>query len=87
MFGSGVTKLIISNEEVNDFIKIVKSLEESGLLITGVSKTIKNEAKEQKGGYLSMLLGALGASLLGNLLVRNGKNRADEGPIRAGQVF
>ena len=45
MFGSGVTKLIISNEEVNDFIKIVKSLEESGLLITGVSKTIKNEAK------------------------------------------
>ena len=48
MFGSGVTTLIISNEEMNDIMKIVKSLEESGLLIKGVSETIKNEAKEQK---------------------------------------
>ena len=48
MFVSGVTALIISNEEMNDIMKIVKSSEGSGLLITGVSKTIKNEAKEQK---------------------------------------
>ena len=57
MFGSGFTTLIISNEEMNDIMKIVKSLEDSGLLIKGVSETIKNDAKEQKGGFLSMLLG------------------------------
>ena len=51
MFGSVVTTLIISNEEVNDVMKIVKSLEESGLLIKNVSETIKNEAAEQKGGF------------------------------------
>ena len=76
VFGSGrrssylashVTILIISNEEMNDIIKIVKSLEESGLFIKGVSETVKNEAKEQKGGFLSMLLGILGTSLLRNL--------------------
>ena len=61
---------------MNDIMKIIKSLEESGLLIKGVSKTIKNEAKEQKGGSLSILLRTLGASLLGNLL-------ADKGTIRA----
>ena len=65
MFGSGVTTLIVSNHEMNDVIKIVKSLEESDLLIKDVSKTIKNEAKEQKGRFLGMLLGTLGASLLG----------------------
>ena len=54
IFGSGVT-IIISNEETNDIRKIVKSLEESGLLIKGVSETIKNEAKEQKGRFLGML--------------------------------
>ena len=53
---------------MNDITKIIKSLEESGLLIKGLSETIKNEAKEQKGGILRMLLGTLGASLLGNLL-------------------
>ena len=58
MFGSGFTTLIISNEEMNDIMKIVKSLEESGLLIKDVSKTIKNEAKEQNVG---MLLGTLDA--------------------------
>ena len=58
MFGSGFTTLIISNEEMNDIMKIVKSLEESGLLIKDVSNTIKNEAKEQNVG---MLLGTLGA--------------------------
>ena len=64
MFGSGVTTLMILNGEMNDIMKIVKSLEESGLLIKGVSKTIKNEAKEQKEGFLRMISGSLGASLL-----------------------
>ena len=68
MLGSGFTTLIISNEEINDIMKILKSLEESGLLIKGISETIKNEAKEQKGGFLGMLLGTLYPSLLGNLL-------------------
>ena len=67
--------------------KIVKSLEESGLLIKGVSETIKNEAKEEKGGFLGMLLGTLGASLLGNLLTVKGTIRADEGTVTAGQDF
>ena len=57
MFGSGNTTLIISNEEMNNIMKIVKLLKESGLLIKGAIKIIKNEAKEQKGGFLSMLLG------------------------------
>ena len=69
ILGSGHnTTLIISNDEMEDILKIVKSLEDSGTLLQGVSETIKNEAKEQKGGFLSMLLGALGASLLGNML-------------------
>ena len=76
MFGSGDTTLIISNEEINDIMKIIKPLEESGLLIKGVSETIKNEAKEQKGGFPCILLGTLGASLLGNLLTRKGIFRA-----------
>ena len=66
MFRSRFTTLIISNEEMNDIMKIVKSLEEFGLLIKGVSGTIKNEAKEQKEQFLGMLLGTLGVSLLGN---------------------
>ena len=65
-------------------IKIVRSLEDSGLLLKVVSKTIQNEAKEQKGEFLSMLLGTLGASLLKNNLARKGINRAGEGVIRAG---
>ena len=65
MFGSGATTFIISNEEMNDFMKIVKSLEESGLLIKSISERIKTEAKVQKEGFLSMLLGTLGTSLLG----------------------
>ena len=68
VFGSGTTTLIISNEEMNDIMKIVKSLEKSGLLIKGVSQTNKNETKEQKGGFLGMLLSTLGASLLEKLL-------------------
>ena len=67
MLGAGTTTLITTNDEMND-IKIVKSLEDSGVLLKGVSETIKHEAKEQGGGFLSMLLGTLGASLLGNLL-------------------
>ena len=81
MFGSGVRTFINSNEEMNDFMKVIFiSLEESGLLIKGVRETIKNEAKEQKGGFPRMLLGTLGASLLGNLLT-------GKGTIRAGQDF
>ena len=60
--------LIILNEEMNDIIKIIKSLEESGLLIKDISETIRNEAKDQKGVLFGMLFGALGVSLLGNLL-------------------
>ena len=63
--GSGTATLIISNEEMNDIMKIVQALEDSNILLKGVTKTIKNETKEQKGGFLSMLLGKLGASLLG----------------------
>ena len=68
MFESGFTTLMNSNEETNNIMKIVQSLEDSGLLIKGLSQTIKNKAKQQKGGFLSILLGTLGASLLGTLL-------------------
>ena len=87
------TVLIISTDEIGDIIKIVKSLEDSSLLLKGVTETVKNEVKEQKGGFLSILLGTVGASLLGNLLTgkgiyRTGKgkgiNRAGEGIVRAG---
>ena len=86
-FGSGVAILIISNEEKNDILKIAKSLEESGLLIKGVSKTSKNEAKEQKGEFLSILLSRLGASLLGNIFTGKGTITSGEGTIRADQDF
>ena len=87
--------LIISNDEIHDIIKIVKSLEDSGLLLKGVTKRFQNEVKEQKGGFPSMLLGTLGASLLGTLLTGKGKgaiatsqgrgiNRMGEGVLRAG---
>ena len=82
-----MTTLIISNEEINDIIKIVKSLKESGLLIKVISKTIKNEAGEQKGKFVSMLLVTLGASLLGNPLTGKETIRAGEGTIRTGQGF
>ena len=73
------TVLIISNNEMEDIIKIVKSLEDSGLLLKGVTETVQNEVKEQKGGFVSMLLGTLGASLLGNLLIGKGIYRAGKG--------
>ena len=78
---------------MEEIIKIVKSLEDSGLLLKGVTKTVQNEIKEQRGIFLSLLLGTLCASLLGNLLTgkgiyRAGKgkgiNRAGEGIVRAG---
>ena len=78
MLGSGATTLIISSDEVDDILKIVKSLENSGVLLKGVSETIQHEAKEQRGGFLSMLLGTLGA------LSGKGVIRAAEGTIRAG---
>ena len=77
--GSGTTTLIISNEEMNDIMKIVQALEDSNILLKGVTKTIKDETKEQKGGFLSMLLGTLGASLLGNLLAGKGITSAGYG--------
>ena len=85
VFGSGNTTLLISNKEMTDIMKIIRSLEESGLLIKSFSEIIKNEAKEQKRWFLSMLLGILGASLLGNLLAGKGTTRAGKGTIRAGE--
>ena len=67
---SGTTALIISNEEMNDLMKIAQDLEDSNILLKGVTKTITNDTKEQKGGFLSRLLCTLGASLLGTLLTR-----------------
>ena len=64
---------------MNDIMKIVQALEDFNILLKGVTKTIKNEAKEQKGGFLNMLLGTLGASLLGNLLTGKGILRAGSG--------
>ena len=90
--GSGV-KLIIEQEDMNDIMKIIKALENSGILLKGVNKTIENETKEQRGEFLGMFLGTLGASLLGNLLtggkgiIRAGDGivRADDGIVRAGE--
>ena len=87
--GHNNTTLIISNDKMDDILKIVKSLEDSGELLKGVSETIQHEAKEQRGGFLSMLLGTLGASLLGDVLSKGlsgrGVIRAGEGTIRAGE--
>ena len=82
--GSGV-KFIIEQEDMNDIIKIIEVLENSGILLKGVTKTIENETKEQRGGFLSMLLGTLGASLLGNLLTGKGMMRAHRGIVRAAE--
>ena len=76
------TILIISNGEMDDILKIVKSLEDSGVLLKGVSETIQHESKEQRGGFLSMLLGTSGASLLGDIL---SKGLSGKGVIRAGE--
>ena len=83
------TTLIVSNDEMDDILKIVKSLEDSGVLLKGVSETIQHEAKEQRGGFLSILLGTLDASLLGDVLSKGlsgrGVIRAVEGTIRASE--
>ena len=73
---SGTTALIISNKEMNDIMKIVQTLEDSNILLKGITKKIKNETKEHKWGFLGMLLGTLGASLLGNILAEKGFVRA-----------
>ena len=79
ILGSGNTTLIISNKDMEDLIKIVMSLEDSGLLLKGVIESVQNEVKGRKGGFLSMLLKTLGASLLGNLLTGKGIHRARKG--------
>ena len=85
LYGSGV-KLIIEQEDISDIIKIIETLENSGILLKGVTKTIENETKEQRVGFLSMLFGSLGASLLGNLLTSGkGIMRPGEGIARAGE--
>ena len=88
--GSWNPNLIISNEKMNDIMKIIQALEDSDILLKGVTKTIKNETKEQKGGFLSMLLGTLGAIVLRNLwtgkeILRAGSgNKKGKGIVRAG---
>ena len=77
--GSGTTTLITSNREMNDIMKIFQALQGSNILLEGATETIKNETKEKKGRFLSMLLGTLGASLLGNLLARKGIVRTGPG--------
>ena len=89
IYGSGTRTLVISSEEMNGIMKIVQALEDSNILLKCVTKTIKNETREQKGGFLSMLLGTLGASLLDDLLTKNvsgkGTVRGGEGFLRAGE--
>ena len=91
IYVSGMNKLIISNEEMKDVMKVVKYLEESSLLTKDVSETIKNEANNQKSGLASMLLGTLAASVIGNVLIvkaeipGQGITRAVKGAIRAGE--
>ena len=79
--------LKFSNEEVEDITKIDKSLEESGLLVKGISETNKNENKEEKGGFLLMLLGILATSILGSALTGKGVIKTGEGTTRAGENF
>ena len=84
MRGEGI-KLIIEQEDMNDIMKIIEALENSRISLKGVKKTIENETKEQRRGFLSMLLGILGDSLLGNLLSGKGMVRAGKGIVRAGE--
>ena len=85
VFGSGTIALIISNKKMNDIMKTVKFLQEPGLLIVGINETIKKEAKEQKYGFLGMLLYTLGPRLSGNLLTGKGVMRAGGNTIKAGE--
>ena len=79
LHGSGITTLKISNEEMNDIMKIVQAFEDLNILLKRVNKTIKNETKEQKEGFLGMLLGTLGSSLLRNMLAEKGIAKAGYG--------
>ena len=81
MFGSGITTLRFLNKDLNDLIKVIKVLEDHGVLLKGITKTAQNEVKSQKCGFLSMLLGTLGASLLGDVL---SKGLLGKGMYRAG---
>ena len=89
MHCSRTTTLLTSNEEMNDIMKIVNALEDSDILLKGITKTIRNEMKEQKGGFLSMLLGTLASTLLGNMLAGKSfvraahENKQGEGIARA----
>ena len=86
ILGSGNnTRQIKSNKDIDDLYKIVKSLEDSGLLLKGITESIRNEIKEQEGRFLSMLLATLGASLLGNLLTGKGVNKKGKGIHRSGE--
>ena len=94
IYVSGVTTLATSNEEIDDIMKIVQALEDSGILLNGVTKTNKNDIKKQNENGIEMLLGTLGASLLRNLptgkgIYRSGQGtkRAEERFLRAGQGF
>ena len=85
ILGSGNhTTLIISNDDLNDLLEVIKSLEKNDILLDGITETIKDEVKEQKAKLVSMLLGTLGASLLGNMLAGKGVMRAGEGTARVG---
>ena len=77
--GSGITTLIISNEEMKDIMQVTQALQDSNTLLKGITKTIENETKEREGRFLGMLLGTLRASLLGNMLVGNGISKAGHG--------
>ena len=83
IFGLGLITLIFSNGELNDIMKIIKSLEDAGLLITGVTETAENEKKGQKWEFSGTLVPTLGANSLGNMLAGKGVLRAGEGTIRA----
>ena len=89
IYGSGLKTSIISNDDLQDVLKIVKSLEDSEILLKGVTQTIHIDISKQNKGFLSMLLGTLGVSLLGDLLTKNlsrkGAVRAGKGTIRAGE--
>ena len=87
MYGSGTTTLMISNEEMNDIMKIVQALEDSNILLKGVTQTIKNKTKEQNGGFLGMLLGTLGTSLLGSMLAGKGILRAGSGNKKGKEII
>ena len=79
ILGLGNTTLIISNNEIHDIIEVIKSLEDPGLLLKGVIENVQNEIKEQKVGFLSALLGTLGASLLEYLLIGKGVIATSQG--------